>query len=124
MSLVASEVASRLLLTTRSIERAYRYREELRGRIATGGGVLSEGDRLQLRSWRAQHQVTDEEHEEALGAMGWTPLDYEAGWSTTTARAAAAKLRKRTGQGMRASADWLTSRLTSMVGGSSPPARA
>ncbi|KAA0156722.1 hypothetical protein FNF29_00833 [Cafeteria roenbergensis] len=115
MSMVASEMASRLLLTTRSIERTYQYRKELQRRIHAGSGMLRDADRQALQAWQVANHVTREEHEEALEAVGWTPSDFQAGWSASTAKVAAAKLRQRTGQGVRASMDWFTSRISGII---------
>jgi CRP-like cAMP-binding protein len=105
MSLVASEVASRLLLTTRSLQRSYQYREELRNRIREGSGKLSEQDKLDLEQWRMEESVTEQEHQEALVAVGWTPKDYQRGWSPAQAKAARAKAVQRASEGMRAAYD-------------------
>ncbi len=90
LSLAAAETALRLALTQRRVQRLQRYKQRLH--TATSGVYrVPEARKDELQEYADRHGIPPDEHEDALRSVGWTPQEWQEGYSSTAFRAITAK---------------------------------
>lgn len=90
LSLAAAETASRLNLTQRRVQRLQRYKQRLHA-ATTGVYRVPPERHADLLEYAERHGISAEEHEDALRSVGWTPQEWDEGYSGTAFRAITAK---------------------------------